>query len=252
MARLYLTGGLRMEGPTGSFVGADLPGGQGRIAFVALAIERRPVSHDHLADVVWDGRPPPQWKSALAAVISKTRSLIAQIGLDAAAVLTSSGGTYAFVPPADTWVDLEQAHRRLDRAEGSLRHGDAEAASREATVASAILRRRLLPGESGLWLESERSRQRDALYRSFATLAQAWHALGDHQLASITATSAIDIDPYRERGHRLLIEIELTRGDSGAAMQALRRCERVFNDELGVNLSPETLQLAELIRRRGA
>ena len=57
------------------------------------------------------------------------------------------------------------------------------------------------------------------------------------------------VDPYRERGHRLLIEIECNRGDSGAAMQALRRCERVFSEELGIPLSNETPRLAELLHR---
>ena len=251
MARLYLTGGLRIEGPDGNFGGADLPGGQGRVAFAALAIERRPVSHDRLADIVWDANPPNQWKSALAAVISKTRALLAHVGFDAAETLTSSGGTYAFVPTADTWIDLEQAWRRLDRAEGSLRHGDPADASREATVASAIFRRPLLPGESGRWLDAMRRQQLDALYRTYVTLAAAWNTLGDHQMASTTAEAAIEIDPYRERGHRLLIEIERNRGDSGAAIRALRRCEQVFSDEIGVPLSPETLHLAGLLRRGG-
>lgn len=238
-----------MEGPEGTFDGVDLPGGQGRVAFVALAIERRPLSHDRLADIIWDDHPPTQWKSALAAVISKIRSLIVQIGFDAATTLTSSGGTYAFAPAADMWIDLEQAHRRLDRAEGSLRHDDAADATREATVASAILRRPLLPGEAGLWLEAMRRQQLDALYRTYITLAAAWNMLGDHQMASTMAEAAVEIDPYRERGHRLLIEIERNRGDSGAAMRALRRCEEVFTEEIGVALSPETSRLADLLRR---
>ena len=50
MARLYLTGGLRMDGPRGSFSDTDLPGQQGRIAFVALAVERRSVARDELAE----------------------------------------------------------------------------------------------------------------------------------------------------------------------------------------------------------
>ncbi len=245
MARLYLTGGLRLEGPDGSFDGSDLPGHQGRLALAALAVDRRPLSHDRLASIVWDDDPPAQWKSALSAVISKTRSLISQTGLDGSAVLVSTGGSYSFSPSSEMWIDLEQADRRLDRAEGSLRHDDPTDAAREATVASAILRRPLLPGEAGFWVEAARRRQSDALYRCYVTLATAWKIIGDHQLASITAEAAIQVDPYRELGHRLLIEIERDRGDSGAAVRAFSRCERIFRDEIGVRLSPETLMLAD-------
>ena len=125
MARLYLTGGIRYDGPRGTFDDAHLPGHQGRIAFAALAIERRAMSHDELADVVWSERPPDQWKPALAAVVSKIRRLVAAIGLDGMSVVVSSGGTYSVSLPAGTWVDVEDAMRRLDRAEGAVRHGEA-------------------------------------------------------------------------------------------------------------------------------
>ncbi len=69
MARLYLTGGLRLDGPAGSFTDTDLPGRQGRLAFAALAVERRPLSQDQLADILWDERPPSQWQSALSPIV---------------------------------------------------------------------------------------------------------------------------------------------------------------------------------------
>lgn len=230
-----------MEGPDGSFDEADLPGHQGRIAFAELAVERHPISHDGLADIVWDDSPPSQWKSALAAVISKTRSLITRTGLDGPSLLSSVGGTYTFTAPPKMWIDLEHAYRRLDRAEGALRHGNATDAAQDATVPSATLRRRL-------WLDQVRRQQTDALYRSFITLAAARNRIGDHQLASITAESAVKLDPYREIGHRLLIEAERARGDSGAALRAFHRCERILEEEIGVRPSAETLHLADLLR----
>ena len=144
MARLYLTGGVRLEGPSGRFTDADLPGNQGRVALVALAIERRPLARDELADIVWGEALPAQWNGALSTIVSKIRSLLTRAGLDGAATMKSSGGTYEFVLPADAWVDLEDAYRRLDRAEGAARHGDDRSATREATVASPTLRRPLL------------------------------------------------------------------------------------------------------------
>lgn len=244
LARLYLTGGLRLEGPTDSITQLELPGHQGRVAFAALALERRPVSHDELADIIWDGAPPARWRSALAAVVSKTRTLITTTGLDGPALLQSIGGTYAFAPGPDLWIDLECAYSALDRAEGALRHGDAAGATPDATVASAILRRPFLAGESCLWLDRIRVTQTDALYRTFITLAAAWNQIGDHQLAALTSKTAIQVDPYRETGHRQLIEAECRRGDSGAALRAFHLCTQKL-EEIGAVPSAETRQLVE-------
>jgi len=244
LARLYLTGGLRLDGPKGTVTDNELPGNQGRIAFAALAIERRPLSHDQLADIVWDDQPPGQWKSALAAVISKTRSLITTTGLDGSAILLSSGGAYALRWPAEIWVDIEDALRRLDRAEGAVRHGNHAEAAPDATVASSILRRPLLTGIDNVWADRIRDRLADALYRCSVTLATAWNHLGDYQLAATAARTAIDLDPLRELAHRLLIEAERARGDEGAALRAYSRCVDILRTELGVTPSPETLDLA--------
>jgi DNA-binding SARP family transcriptional activator len=247
LARLYLTGGLRLEGPSGHFTDSDLPGRQGRIAFAALAVERRPLSHDHLADIIWDESPPPQWKPALAPVISKIRSLISSTGLDGSEVLTAGGGAYGLTLPPDTWVDLECAFRALDRAEGALRHDQDADAARDATVASSILRRDLLVGIDNLWADRLRDRLADALYRCSVTLATAWNRLGDHQLAATVAQTAIDLDPLREVGHRLLIRAERARGDHSAALRAYLRCVDVLATELDAPPSPETLELADSI-----
>ncbi len=237
-----------MEGPGGGFGEADLPGPQARVALVALVVERRPISHDALADIVWDGDPPVQWKSALAALVSKIRSLITGIGMDGSAIVVSAGGSYGFAAPPETWIDLEHAAAALDRAEGALRHGRLEDAVQEATVAASIFRRPLLAGAECSWLDAARERQRDARHRALVTLASGWQRLGDHQLASVVAETAVTTDPYRETGHRLLIEAHRDRGDSGAALRALQRCEQIFTEELGVHLSPETVALADQVR----
>lgn len=237
-----------MEGPAGAFVDADLPGAQGRLAFAALVVTRQPLTRDALAELVWDGHLPNQCSGAMTTTISKIRSLVTRIGLDGRATVPSLDGTYAIVLPGDGWVDLEDAHRRLDRAEGALRHSDLEVATSEATVASAILRRTLLAGIEGSWIDEQRRRQADALYRCFVVLAEAWTRRGDHQLAAVAAESAVAQDPLRELGHRLLIRAEWSRGDRGAALRALARCEELLAVELGVAPSPETQRLAAELR----
>jgi DNA-binding SARP family transcriptional activator len=245
---LYLTGGIRVEGPLGRFSDGDLPGNQGRIAFAALTLERRPLARDQLADIVWGESLPAQWNGALTTIVSKLRSLITAIGLHGQEVMISAGGTYQLILPPDSWVDLEDALVRLDRAEGAVRHQEFLDATREGTVASSILRRSLLTGVDNTWVDGVRRRQADALHRCLIALAESWNQLGDHQLAATIAESAVQLDPLREVGHRVLIEAEIGLDDRGAATRALRRCEQLLTEELGVAVSPETKRLAELLR----
>lgn len=243
MARLYVAGGVRLEGPDGCLDDGDLPGHQGRLALVALAVERRAMRRDELAEVIWGDELPARWDTALNALVSKLRALLSTIGLDGRTTLAASGSAYRLVLPAGSWIDLEDAYRRLDRAEGARRHDDPATAVAEATVASGILRRLVLPGVDAAWADDVNRRRRDALHRCLVTLAQGWIERGDPQLAATVAEQAIAVDPYREVAHRLLVEAELARADHAAAARALERCERILADELGVSPSADTAAL---------
>jgi SARP family transcriptional regulator, regulator of embCAB operon len=246
---VFLTGGLMVEGPDGSFGEGDLPGNQARVALAALVHERVPISRDRLADIVWGEDSPEGWSGSLNALISKIRALFASCGLDARAILTSTGGSYAINLPPGSWVDLEDATRRLDRAEGAVRHGDLAAALPDATVASSILRRPFLGGSEGEWIDGVRRRQHAALYRCYEVLSEGWAAQGDHRLGVVIAERAIALDPLRETGYRLLMEAELARGDTIAALQAFDRCERVVRTEFGASPSQSTIDVVERVRK---
>lgn len=247
--RIFLTGRVCVEGPAAVIDESDLPGNQGRIAFATLVHERRPVHRDRLADIVWDGRLPDTWSTSLNAIVSKLRAQLTVAGLDGKAVLAASGGSYAVSLPTDCWVDTEDAIRRIDRAEGAQRHGDSVTAVQEATVASSILRRPFLGGTDGSWVGEVRRELDAALYRSHIVLASGWIDRGDHQLASSSAERAIELDPIRETAYRLLMEAELARGDSVAALHAFDRCERIVRNEFGSSPSTLLTELAERARQ---
>jgi DNA-binding SARP family transcriptional activator len=246
--RIYLTGRLCVVGPAGSVGEADLAGNQSRVALALLVFERRPVHRDRLADIIWGGDLPVTWNTSLNAIISKIRGQLSRTGLDGRAVVTATGGSYGVSLPSDAWVDTEDAFRRVDRAEGAARHGDVDAALQEATVASSILGRPFLGGVDGEWVDDVRRQLTTVLYRSYVVIASGWNTRGDHQLAATIAERAIDLDPIRETAYRLLIEAELGRGDSAAALRAFDRCERVIRDEFGASPAADTVALAERAR----
>lgn len=246
---VFLTGRLTVEGPGGSFDDAALPGNQARVALAALVHERVPLERDRLADIVWGDDLPDGWSGSLSVLISKARNLMNRCGLDAKSILLSTAGSYAIRLPPGSWVDLEDAARRLDRAEGEVRHGNIPGALPEATVASSILRRPFLRGSEGTWIDGVRRHQDASLYRCYEVLADGWREQGDHRLAIEMAEQAIALDPMQETGYRLLMEAELARGDGIAALRAFERCEQIMKAEFGASPSPRTTEVAERVRR---
>jgi DNA-binding SARP family transcriptional activator len=237
--RLYLLGHLVLETPTGTLVAERLPGRQGRLALVRLALVRsEAVPRPVLADALWPTGPPPAWETALSAIVSKLRAQLSSVGLDG--VLPAADGCYELRLPGDVWVDVEYATQQLDRAEGALRVEEIEDAWAAATVALAILRRPLLPGEEGDWLTGQRARLEQLRLRAYDALGRAWLARGEGALAQRLAEEAIAVAPLREPSHRLLMRAHLAQQNRSEAVVAYHRCRDVLVAELGVEPAPAT------------
>ena len=130
-----------------------------------------------------------------------------------------------------------------------MRHGNLAGALPDATVASSILRRPFLPGSDSVWIDGVRRRKEAALYRCYEVLAEGWCDQGHHRLAIDLAERAIALDPLHETGHRLLMEAELARGDTIAALRAFDRCEQIVRAEFGASPSQRTIDVAARARR---
>lgn len=248
--RVYVAGTIALRGADGAAVGErDLAGRQGRRVFVRLAAIHAPVLHEDLADDLWGPEWPGAWDVALRALVSKLRAALIRVGAPGA--LVAGGGTYALHLPRGTWLDLDAAAASVHEAEGALRGGDLPGAAGWALGARAIATRPVLPGEDGEWLEAIRRRQADVRLRALAVLAETWIARGDAGLAARDAAEAVELDPYHEPSHRLLIRAHLAAGDHGAAARAGGACRRLFRDELGVEPSAETMALLDAARAPG-
>ena len=240
MLRLHLTGPVALVGPDQTIDEGQLPGAQGRVLLATLGMERSPIPSDVLAERVWPIDRPDDWAKSLAPIVSKVRAQLRAADPSGAANIRVGSGCHELVLPSDVWVDVEDATRRLDRAEGALRRGDARAAWTDAAPASAVLRRPFLPGFDAPWTDRWRLVLRDRRHRVWVVLAEAWLATGDATLARAAAVSAVDADPYREEGHRLVIRAELAAGNRPGAVRAAAACRELLRRELGVDPSPET------------
>ncbi len=100
------------------------------------------------------------------------------------------------------------------------------------------------------WLAFERSRCRTLAQRVLAAAAEAAAARGDVDLALALGRRLVDLDPFREASHRLLMRLHAAAGDRPMALAQFRACRDLLRAELDVAPSPQTEALAEELAGR--
>lgn len=233
--RIQLCGPL-LARVDGERIDDRLPGRQGRLLFAYLVLERRrPVGRDVLGDVLWGDGPPDASDSALSALLSKLRRLVAIEGRSEVRLLL----------PVDTWVDLEAAAEALHRSESAVAREDWFGAWGPARVAQHVCERPFLPGEASRWAVERRVGLEAMLVRALELAGVSALRIGGSELntAERAARRLAEIAPLRESGTRLLMEVMKQCGNRAEALLAYDALRRRLRDELGVGPSAKTQAL---------
>jgi SARP family transcriptional regulator, regulator of embCAB operon len=212
----------------------SLPGAKGRLLFAYLVLNRdRRMSRDELLTAVYGEEASPDQHPSLSVLLSKVRSVIGQ-------ELLAGRSEIELVLPHDAFVDVEAAREALHRAESHVAAGEWAESWGPAGVAYHVARRPLLQGEDRPWLEGWRRRLEDVHLRGLECFAEARLGLGGPTLsqAEDCARRLIELAPYRETGHRILMEALERRGNVAEALLAYDRLRVLLRDELGVAPSP--------------
>jgi DNA-binding SARP family transcriptional activator len=231
--RIQLCGRLVVE-LEGRRVEDALPGAKGRLLFAYLVLKRdRRMTRDELLTAVYGEEASPDQNPSLSVLLSKLRGVI---GPD----LLAGRSELELVLPANAFVDVEAALEALHRAESHVAAHEWAEAWGPAGVAYHVARRPLLPAEDRPWLEDWRRRLEDVHLRGLECFAEARLGLGGPTLsqAEDCARQLIELAPYRETGHRILIEALEQRGNLAEALRAYDRLRVLLRDELGVAPSP--------------
>lgn len=252
--RIYLTGHVLIEHGALRVDEPQLPGRQGRLAFVFLATTRmRRVTRGELAAAVWGELPPPELESALNAILSKLRTVLRQVGLTPSeACIETRSGSVGLRLPADAWTDLEDAVNAVDEAEGAMRRGDVGGAWGSANVAVAVGRRPFLSDFEAPWIEARRAALRALLVRALACLAAVSRINGEPSLAIQYTSEILDLEPFRETAYQELMRLHAASGNRAEALRVFARCRELLRDELGTSPSPLTEAVFLEILRDGS
>jgi DNA-binding SARP family transcriptional activator/TolB-like protein len=203
-----------------------------------LSENGREVGRDDLATLLWSNTGTEQARQSLRQCLSGLRRTLPD------GSLVSQGEKIALSRNEELTSDLyqwDQLHQSDSLADLSA----ADALHRGEFLASLSLPHE--PFED--WVANERQRFTDGRQNLLARIAVLQARAGDLAAAVVTARRLTTLDPFREAGRRLLIELLAASGERGLALVEHARVERMLREELQASPEPATQQLAEKIRR---
>ncbi|OAA18718.1 DNA-binding transcriptional activator of the SARP family [Frankia sp. EI5c] len=242
--RFALLGPLEVRDDLGRSVPVSAPKQRGVLA--ALLVDAGTVvSADRLADLLWDGSPPPSARKTLENYVSRLRRLLGPVS--GGRIITRSPG-YAVEPRDPSEVDLLVQSDLAGRAQQAAAGADWERTARHARDALALWR-----GDPFCDVPVERLRREQAPHLSEARLRLRELALtaqvmmGDHHGALPDLRRLVEETLIREQPWEMLILALFRCGRKAEALEEYHRVGRVLRDELGVSPGRGLQQLHRLM-----
>ena len=232
-ARIQLCGRLVVE-VDGSRIEDRLPGRRGRVLFAYLVLNRgRPLSRDELLMAGWGADAPMTAGNALSVLLSKLRHGLGADRLPGRTALE-------LLLPQATFIDVEAALEGAHRAESCIAEERWAQAWGPAGIAYHVATRPFLTGLEAPWIDQWRRRLEEVRLRGLECYAAASLGLGGPAVAQAEerARMLTELAPYRESGHRLLMEALERRGNVAEALRAYERLRVLLREELGIAPSP--------------
>jgi len=214
----------------GERVETRLPGRQGRLLFAYLALNhRRPVTRGELVDALWPGELPRDPSDALAAVLSKLRSVVGEEWLE-------GRGEVQLRLPGDARVDVERAIAAAHEAESSCSLREWPRAWGASLAAQLVAGRTLLAEYEAPWIDEWRRTLDEVLLRSLECYATACLGLGGTELAGAerAARRVVRAAPLRESAYLLLLQALEAQGNAAEALVVYDSLRQRLHDELGI------------------
>lgn len=204
---------------------------QARLLLGYLVLHRDvPKARDELAWAVWGEQPPAAVGTALSALLSKLRTAIGPEHVTGRTLLR-------LALPADAFVDVEAAAHAVHQADAALLRGEPEGAAGPCEVAMSIAERPFLMGVDAPWVAEERHRLEQLLIRALGLAVRYGLGMGGVELtrAERCARRLVELAPYHERGHALLMDVLVELGNPAEALLVYQRARELLRDELGTD-----------------
>lgn len=201
------------------------------------------VSTDVLAEELWPARTPKDAAAAINTYVSVLRHRMFSDRADAKQVLVTAPRAYRLAVEALT-IDRDRFDDLVVEAERAPR----QTRLRILSEAVALVRGDLL-GDApyNSWVQDDRQLYRDRATRAHLALSRDWLLESQATTALRCAEAALRLSRYSEEAFRLAMLANYALGHDDIARQTYRRCCNFLANELGVDVTTETAELAASI-----
>jgi DNA-binding SARP family transcriptional activator len=224
-------GGRRIE--------QELPGRQGRLVFACLVSNRtRPSTRAALIEALWPADVPATADATLSGILSRLRRVLGDGVLEGKSQLR-------IVLPDDAWIDVEVAVDAIHRAEAAVALEDWTRAWAPARIALHVATREFMHGFDTPWVDERRRYLHAVRLSALECVGVVGLGLAGPELASTerSARMLIQEEPFRESGHRLLMEACARRDNVAEALRVYESLRCLLRDELGMVPAAATQEL---------
>jgi DNA-binding SARP family transcriptional activator len=222
-------------------------------SLLAFLIDRggRPVPRDLLMEVFWPTSRPSAARNSLHVAMCGVRKVLARAW--PGEVIVCQGDVYRFSEHIDVWSDVVELERRCEQATVARAEGRLDDAVSDYEAALALYGGEFLATDPYLeWALERREELRQRAVACADGLGELHLEQGDLHRALVVSSQVLREEPCHEPVARRLMVTYARLGQPHMALRQFDRIVEVLDRELGVDPAPETVQLAEVIRRRVA
>jgi len=220
--------------------------------FYYLVATRRPHTRAALAGLFWGDVAEQHARRSLTSVLSNLRRLLGDY-------LHVTRESIALHADAAYELDLESFQQQFERKQIERKQFETQQIERKQfdwlQQAVALYQGDFLEGffvpdapEFEQWVLVERTRLREMLLQTLATLAALQAEQSDLHGAIKSTRRLLSIEPWREEAHRQLMLWLAQNGQRAAALAQYEQCRRILSAELEVAPDAETAALLKQIR----
>ena len=216
---------------------SGFPSQQAGLLLCYLILNRRqPIPRERLAAVFWEDLPSATARKYLRNAIWRLKKMIACDDETPCHLLSVSEETIGLNSIPDLWIDVlifEEAYEAcLKSSPETLTHIQVARLEEASTLYTGDL----LAGIYDDWTLYDRERFR-MMYIHIRQKLMAHHsAFQRFEDALQHGEQILQLDPAREKIHRLMMRLHAANGDRSAALAQYKRCKQILKEEL--NLSP--------------
>lgn len=244
MLRIYLFGTAEVDPGTGEAVPLSSQKAAELLAYLWLHRDRLQ-ARTQLAGLLWPETDEKRARQSLRTALHRLRQEL-ETDDDGAELLLTDRQSVQFNPELRCWVDVGQFLERLAEAD----EAEDEERLRLLEEAVSVYRDDLLRDCYEDWCLEERDHLKDRYLQALENLVAAHADRKAYEPAIEYAKEILAVNPLQEEIHRQLMYLYYAQEDRNAALRQYRDCERLLDEELGIEPLPETQALAREIEER--